>query len=135
MHMEILYESEFYFKKLLMRKTLNSQTSGFCLNREMLIHFKLTKPSRPQMLARVSILPRREMCVLQYPNATIISKFTAALRKGKPQKQLSAPSAVTREFSNSQSKQDRRLPVKHSPPVLFSGLLSSLIVHFGTQKG
>lgn len=87
------------------------------------------------MLAPVSIFPRREMCVLQYPNATIISKFTAALRKEKPQKQLPAPSVVSREFSNSQSKQDWRLPVKHSPPVLFSGLLSSLIVHFGIQKG
>lgn len=47
MHMEILYEPKFYFKKLLMRYTLNSQRSDFCLNREMLIHFKLTKPSRP----------------------------------------------------------------------------------------
>lgn len=89
------------------------------------------------MLARVSIIPRREMYVLQYPNATIISKFAAELQKEKQQKQPEAAVCslrVCREFSNSQSKQDWRLLVKHSRPVLFSGLLISLIFHFGIQK-
>lgn len=82
------------------------------------------------MSARVSVFPRREMYVLQYPNVTIISKFTAALQKETTEAAVCSLH-VCREFGNSQSKIGLATPVKHSHPVLFSGLLISLIFHFG----
>lgn len=100
----------------------------------MLIDFKLTKPPWHYMLAHVSVFTRRGMYVLQYSNATIIFKFIAVLWKKKQQKQLSAPSTFSREFSNSQGRQDWILTVKHRHPVLFSRLFI-LILHFGTLKG